>query len=354
MFLPVNRNSKFDSFMEAPCSLFLKGVFMSAVFFDDEADIPDLRYDIVFKAVFTRENQRSREALNGLLSACIGRRVSVLNLNANEPSPSSAWDKQIRFDIACRLESGELAEVEMTLHPSPSEPFREEYFVARLFVSQDIRGSREEYRELRNVYQINILANGIRYKDEELVHCFRFHDTEHDLSFKGRMHIITIELAKAEKLAREKAADVMGAAEAWAVFLRYHTEKAKRALVNEILRQREDIAMAGENALAFSKEELEYFRETSRLKYELDMNDLKARTRREGREEGRAEGRVEGHAEGRAEGRAEGIAEGHAEGRAEGRAEGKLESARKMKEAGLTADQIQMFTGLTPEEIEKL
>jgi len=253
----------------------------------------------------------------------------------------------------------------MTIQPSANEPFRAEYFAARLFVSQDIRGPQDEYQELKNVYQINILANGIHYKDEGLVHCFRFYDARHGLSFNGRMHIITIELAKAEKLAREKAVGQMGAAEAWAVFLRHHTEKDKRALVNEILKQREDIAMAGETALAFSKEELQYFHETSKLKYELDMNDLKARTRREGREEGRAEGRTEGLAEGRTEGRTEGLAEGRTEGHAEGRAEAlqeaaeknqreKLETALKLKTMGLSLSQIVEATKLPPEEVEKL
>ena len=59
--------------------------------------------------------------------------------------------------------------------------------------------------------------------------------------------------------------------------MRYHTEKEKRALVNEILKEREDIAMAGETALAFTKEELEWFRNESKLKYELDMQSLEAR-----------------------------------------------------------------------------
>ncbi|MCL1817683.1 MAG: Rpn family recombination-promoting nuclease/putative transposase [Spirochaetaceae bacterium] len=88
---------------------------MHTVFFDDDAEIPDLRYDAAFKAVFAGENPRSRKALSGLLSACIGHQVSVISLAANEPAPASVWDKQIRYDIACRLDSGELADVEMTL-----------------------------------------------------------------------------------------------------------------------------------------------------------------------------------------------------------------------------------------------
>ncbi|MCL1818931.1 MAG: Rpn family recombination-promoting nuclease/putative transposase, partial [Spirochaetaceae bacterium] len=131
---------------------------MHTVVFDSDADIPDLRYDAAFKAVFARETPQSRKALTGLLSACIGHQVSVISLIANEPAPGSVWDKQIRYDIACCLDSGELVDVEMTLHPSPSEPCREEYYAAKLFTSQDIRGSQTEYLELKNIYQINILS----------------------------------------------------------------------------------------------------------------------------------------------------------------------------------------------------
>lgn len=54
------------------------------------------------------------------------------------------------------------------------------------------------------------------------------------------------------------------------------------------------------------------------------------------------------------EGKMEGLAEVRAERRAEGRAEGIAETARKMKEGGLSVEQIQQFTGLSPEEITKL
>jgi hypothetical protein len=142
------------------------------------------------------------------------------------------------------------------------------------------------------------LASGIRYRDEALVHTFRFYDEKNFLSFEGKTHIITVELAKAEKLVREKAAEEMDAAEAWAAFFRYHTEKEKRVLVNELLKQREDIAMAGENILAFSQEEIEWFHNESKLKYKLDMQDMQARYLREGREEGFGKGKEEGIAEG--------------------------------------------------------
>ena len=84
------------------------------------------------------------------------------------------------------------------------------------------------------------------------------------------------------------------------------------------------------------------------------------------RQQGRAEGLVQGHAEGKAEGleqgRAEGLEQGRAEGKAEGleqgRAEGEhlaqLRMVRRMKETGLSAEQIAEMTGLTMDEVEAL
>ncbi|MDR3201005.1 MAG: Rpn family recombination-promoting nuclease/putative transposase [Spirochaetales bacterium] len=290
---------------------------MHTVHFDEDADIVDIRYDKAFKAVFTRDTPRTRQALSGLLSACIGRGLSVVSIAANEPPADSPRDRHIRYDIACRFERGELADVEMTLCPEPDEASREEYYAARLFISQDIRGSFADYRDLKSVYQINILANGIRYKDKDIVHSFSYHDPKHNLSFNGRTHIITVELEKAEETAREKPVEKMTPAESWAVFLRYHTEKKKRALVNEILQAKEDIAMAAENILEFTEKENEWFYNESRLKYELDRQSERVVAFKQGREEAL------------------------------------IETAQKMKNAGLPLAQIREFTGLSAEEIDE-
>ncbi len=59
-------------------------------------------------------------------------------------------------------------------------------------------------------------------------------------------------------------------------------------------------------------------------------------------------------AEGRQEGRQEGEKLGMRKGREEGREEGRREAARKMKESGLSIEQISRFTGLSHREITGL
>ena len=97
------------------------------VFFSDTDDLIDIRRDSVFKAVFTRDTPESSGALSSLVSALIGKDVTIVSILANEPPVSNTRDRQIRFDINCRSATGELVSVEMSFNPQPFEPVRLEY-----------------------------------------------------------------------------------------------------------------------------------------------------------------------------------------------------------------------------------
>ena len=68
------------------------------IYFDETDDIIDIRYDKVFKAVFTGNSKTSKRALSKLISAIIGQEVIVVYINANEPPIDNTRDRQIRFD----------------------------------------------------------------------------------------------------------------------------------------------------------------------------------------------------------------------------------------------------------------
>ncbi|MDR1902301.1 MAG: hypothetical protein LBQ88_08495 [Treponema sp.] len=95
--------------------------------------------------------------------------------------------------------------------------------------------------------------------------------------------------------------------------------------------------MAAQTMLDFTKEEIEWFRNESKLKYELDLRE----TIFDAQEEARAEGREKG------------LAEGRTEGLAEGRTEEKLQIARNLKQMGLSDALIASATGLSPEDIQR-
>jgi predicted transposase/invertase (TIGR01784 family) len=295
------------------------------LYFTEDDDPVDIRYDNIFKAVFTRDTPESQKALADLVSALIGRKLSIVAITANEVPVDDLRGRQIRFDINCRAEDGEPVNVAMSLNPDRFEPVRLEFHVGKLFTGQDIRGKDKTYNDLKQAYQITILANERFFGDDIPLHAFEYYDPAHGVSLNGRSRIITLELSKLDKVV-EKPVKEMSAPELWGVFFRYLQDKAKRGIINEILELEEGIAMASEVLMTISRDEVERARLMSELKYELDTQSRLAYARQDGR--------------------AEGLAEGHAE--------STLEIARNLKKMGLSVSQIAEGTGLLPELIEKL
>ena len=259
---------------------------MEKLFLQDDDDPVDIRRDNVFKAVFTKHTPESSKALSNLVSALIGREISIVSILANEPPVESVRDRQIRFDIKCRAENGELLNVEMCLNPDIFEPYRLEYYTARLFGGQDIKGSDSSYRDLKMTYQIAILANMKFFSDDDYYHIFEYYDRIRSVSFNGRTQIITLELSKLDCIV-EKPTGQMTVSERWAVFFEYLTDRDRRDKINEILEQEEGIAMAGQVLMTVSKDENERARLESEYKYQMDMQSKLVTAKREGQEEER-------------------------------------------------------------------
>jgi predicted transposase/invertase (TIGR01784 family) len=298
---------------------------LTKIYFTENDDLLDIRYDNVFKAVFTKDIPASRAALGKLVSALVGRELSIITINANEPPIDNLNDRQIRFDIYCKAEDGELVNVEMSLNPKPFEPVRLEFHVGKLFTGQDIRGKDKNYNDLKQAYQITILAKEQFFADEIPLHRFEYFDPLLGVSLGGRSRIITLELSKLGEVVKKPIKD-MNTSELWGTFFQYLRDKKKRGIINEIIKQEEGIAMASEVLISISKDEMERFRLLSEEKYILDTQSNLSWERREGR----TEGRTEGHAE------------------------EKLEIARNLKKMGLPVSQIAEGTGLSPEAIQKL
>jgi predicted transposase/invertase (TIGR01784 family) len=293
--------------------------------FRDGERILDIRYDPVFKAVFTRDTPKSKGALSDLISALIGRVVKVETITANEPPIDDLRQRYLRFDVACKTEIGEPINVEMSFNPRASEPVRLEYHTAKLFTGQSIHGKDKGYDDLKETYQITILAKNKFYPDENLTHNFLYYDPDTNVPMGGKTRIITVELVKT-KLIADKPVKEMTNAEAWAVFFQYLTDEDKRAKIIEIINHEEGIAMAADTLGTFTQDEIEYIRQTALIMGELDwntgINDAKK--------------------------------EGFTKGLNKGRNEASLNIARNLKGMGLPISQIAEGTGLSTETISQL
>ena len=294
------------------------------IYFDSSWEPLDIRYDSVFKAVFTRDTPKSIGALSDLISSFIGRKLTVATITANEQPIDDTRDRCIRYDISCKSESGELVNIEMSLNPDVHEPVRLEYYACKLFSRQDIRSIARNYSDLKESYQITLLANRRIFDDDALVHKFRYHDSDHNVSLGGRSQIITVELRKAE-LVIDKPVKAMEASEAWASFFQYLTDREKREKINMIVQNEGGIAMASEVLIEITQEDREWARQLSEEKFILDKQSRDVTAWREG----------------------------HKEGLQEGRRENQLEVARNLKANGASIELITNSTGLTPEEIAR-
>jgi predicted transposase/invertase (TIGR01784 family) len=160
-----------------------------------EENILDPKLDPIFKALFTSETYESKEALKDFLSAFTKQKVVETTLLTSEPASEQTKEKQIRFDFSCKFNDGKRATVEMALKHRSDEMARSEYYVSKLFISQNSKGE-NNYDKLMPAYQITLLAEGRFFKDEKVVHNFEYYDIENNMPLNGKCRIITFEMSK--------------------------------------------------------------------------------------------------------------------------------------------------------------
>ena len=112
--------------------------------------------------------------------------------------------------------------------------------------------------------------------------------------------------------------------------------------------------MAVKTMKGFTQKELDYIRESYRIKCDMDYQDEVVTAKRMAIRAGRRAGLKKGREEGLEKGREEGLEKGREEGREEGRNEANLENARKMKADNMSVSQISKYTGLSAEIIAQL
>jgi predicted transposase/invertase (TIGR01784 family) len=289
----------------------------------------DICQDGVFKAVFTKPTPQSRAAITSLLSAFVGREVSILTIEPNETPIDGARQRQIRFDISVKFNSGELADIELTLNPKYGEHLRMEYYSSRLLAAQDIRGVDRGFRDLKPTWQISFLAGRRVFRDAAWFHRFIYYDPENRISLGGQTSIIAVELNKLGEAAK-KAAWEMSRKERWAVYFGYYRDPEKQGLLRAIEETEEGIGMAETVVNGFTQNELEMLREISLHRRQMDYQE-EMRERKKRLERAVARGQRKGLAQGLEQGLVQGMTQGLEQGRKE--LFDLLESGKSLEEA---------------------
>lgn len=280
--------------------------------------------DFGFKWLFGTEV--NKELLIGFLNALLRLESPIKDITYKnvEKLGDTIDDRRAVFDVFCESDNGEVFIVEMQREIQEFFVDRSIYYASFPIRDQAIKGEQWNFN-LAAVYTVGILD--FTFDDtEDYRHEVKLVDITNEKVFYDKLTFIYLEMPKFKKDITECDTFL----DKWMFVLKNMTRLLDRPieLQQKVFKQ------------LFNTAEVANFTEKQRAQYEeslkvyRDWNNVLETKEKISREEGRVEGR--------------------AEGRAEGLAEGVRNTARKMKKAGLSYEQIQEITALSTEEIRKL
>ena len=292
--------------------------------------------DVGFKRIFGQEV--SKPVLLAFLNSLLEDELHIVDLQYldKEQPGESVDDRSLIYDVYCELDSGEHIIVEMQNRSQPFFKNRSIYYISRSISRQGEPGPKWHY-DVKAVYMISLL----NFRREDISHEFRtdvaLMDMRHKTLFSDRMRMVFLQLPYFTKEVDEceTVFDKM-------IYTLKHMDVLQRLpwpAQDAVFQKLSSIA----DVASLSKED--------RRKYDAN---LKAYRDTIAVMEGQY---LEGEQKGIEKGLAKGLAEGEAKGREKERKkndEERRESARSMKEDGMSAALIAKYTGLSEKEISEL
>lgn len=285
-------------------------------------EIISAKIDVVFKEMFVRNRELLNYFISDMLDIPYENILEIILTNAEMPSDYSDG-KLVRLDLNVRLKkeyTEELINVEMQVNSQSYFSQRTLFYWAKLYTSELKSG--ETYDKLKKTICINILDFNITDKKDyhtELI----IADKDTKEQFCDYLSIHFFELRKiAEKI------DTGDRKSLWMHLIKANTEEELNMINNTKIP-----AMEKAVQVIFDMSADTVLRERARIR-EKALHD-EASNMKEAREKGRKEGLKEG----RKEGRKEGLKEGEAI----GLKKGQEIIIEKMRERGMTEEQIKMI-----------
>jgi predicted transposase/invertase (TIGR01784 family) len=311
----------------------------------------DPMMDLVFKALFGKEDKTSKILLMALLNDILekeeqGKIVEVHHLNPFNYKEFKE-DKLSILDIKAKTDREEIINVEVQVDREDNYRKRSLYYWSKSY-GEGILDS-EEYEKLKKAIVINILSY-IEIVESKKIHTiFKIMEKEEGFLLLDELEIHYLELTKLG----EKKIEELSNVELWLEFLKEGGKKGNKDKLEKLKERRSIMTTAIEKLGEISADEKMRELYRAREKARLDMVSKLKYAERKGIEKGR----VEGKAEGKAEGREEGIEKGRAEGREKGIEEGRIEERKKLAKRllndGLEATLVSKYTNLSVEELKE-
>ena len=284
--------------------------------------------DFAFKRLFGTEP--NKELLISFLNALLHGREEIREITYlnTEHLGTQEYDRRAVFDVYCVNEKGEHFLVEMQKGEQQFFKDRSVYYSTFAIREQAPRG--EWNYGLKGIYTIGILNFCFNKKDSSYYHEVKLMDTATREVFYDKLTFIYLEMPKFTKT----EAELSTMFDKWLYAIRNLPSllERPRALYEKVFQR---LFEAAEIAKFDRRERYEY---EESLKAYRDWFSVMETAELRGEERGHAKG----------------LKEGHAKGLEEGTRKANVATASRLKQMGLSVEDIQKATGLSEEEIREL
>jgi predicted transposase/invertase (TIGR01784 family) len=256
--------------------------------------------DRIFKTLMTHPD--AEPCLRDIIASNIGLPVNEVTVRNAELPISDVMEKEERFDVNCKIDGGDQAEVEMQASPLEGDSLatghknirrRATHNVCDLHAGQKGRGV--PYGDLVRTYQITFCGYTVFKGREDCFNHFTFRNKEGE-ELIDSVNVLFVELSKLKRVLKKPVNEMTGA-EMWAVFLAFANKLDHKEVLNEIISAKGEIKVAYDLLASISKSEDERARYRARRKFLMDVEHNRIVSFQEGKAEGRTEGRTEGKLE---------------------------------------------------------
>jgi len=245
--------------------------------FPADADILPPSDDRIFKVLLTHPN--AKKVLIDVISTVIEQKVIDVQIRNNEVPAMDTEEKNERFDVNCTIDMGEgsrFNQVNVEMHCFPQDELGSDhtnfinkyvYFLTDLHSSQ--KSKKVIYRNLVKTYQITFCMYNVFPDLQNYVNWFSLR-TKEGYQLTDQINMVVIELDKINKMLN-KPVEKLTSFEKWSLFFRFAQEPVHRSLINDIIKDKEEIGMAAALLQEISQDEHEKARARSRKMYEMDQ-----------------------------------------------------------------------------------
>ncbi|NLK00328.1 MAG: PD-(D/E)XK nuclease family transposase [Clostridia bacterium] len=292
--------------------------------------------DLVFKALFGREDKKSKIILSDFLNEVLklkgkNKIAEIIYLNPFNLQEYSG-DKGSILDIKVKTETGERINIEVQINNVDDFRKRSLYYWSKMYAETIQEG--ESYINLRKSIVINLMDFNIIDETKKYHTIYKIIEKTENFELIDDLEIHYIELKKFEnQIKMTPDMKELEGMELWLTFIKKAGEEGAEDLLRELIERSDKLKMANEMLEGISADELLRQKYYAREKARMDeISRIK-------------------YAE------EKGMQEGLEKGIAEGVKEGKKKIARIAKNLlrkGYEIEQISEITELTPKEIRKL